>query len=235
MAGILSKGITLGYKPTVLTKRWKHTITFQNNDTSETMTMTLINDNGEELGGQYHATSNVFNGGVFKDGTDATGDAIVICYHYDANNEGGYFVCLDEETGGIIQVPVEYGEVQDKIERYYEKPTDFVTLTNLQEIAELGNNAPEKIDVTVLSDAEKKSIAGLTDTAQDLTFKFLYEKAQFATLAALNGSYDWRVTLPDGTTATFTATPSVKIAGVGVSAAMSYTLALSVESKIVFA
>lgn len=112
---------------------------------------------------------------------------------------------------------------------------DEKTLTNLQEMAELGNNAREKIDVTVLSDDAKKSIAGLADTAQDLAFKFLYEKAQFEELAGLTGSHEWCVTLPDGTKATFTATPSVKLAGVGVSAALSYTLTLSVESEIVFA
>ena len=112
--------------------------------------------------------------------------------------------------------------------------SSFTTLTDLQEIPELGNNAPEKIDVTVLSDVAKKSIAGLADTAQDLAFKFLYEKAQFETLAAMEDSHEWCVTLPDGTTATFTATPSVKLAGAGVSAALTYTLSLSVESEIVF-
>jgi hypothetical protein len=110
----------------------------------------------------------------------------------------------------------------------------YTKLTNLQEIAELGNNAPEKVDVTVLSDSAKKSIAGLSDTAQDLGFKFLYEKAQFDTLAGLTESCEWQVELPDGTTATFTATPSVKLAGVGVSAPITYTLNLSVESLIVF-
>jgi hypothetical protein len=118
---------------------------------------------------------------------------------------------------------------------YAEAEGSFKTLTNLQEIAELGNNAPEKIDVTVLSDGAKKSITGLADTAQDLAFKFLYEKVQFNELAALTGSKEWCVTLPDETTATFNATPSVKLAGVGVSAALSYTLTLSVESEIVFA
>lgn len=117
----------------------------------------------------------------------------------------------------------------------------YTDLTNLQEIAELGNNAPEKIDVTVLSDAAKKSISGLVDTAQDLTFKFLYEKAQFDTLAKLTGSQSWQVTLPaesgtgTGTTATFTGTPSVKLASVGTSAAIAYTLTISVESIITFA
>lgn len=118
----------------------------------------------------------------------------------------------------------------------YESDNDeFAELTNLQEIPELGNNAPEKVDVTVLSDSAKKSIDGLSDTAQDLAFKFLYEKEQFNKLAALEGAHEWRVTLPDGTMATFTATPSVKLAGAGVSAALTYTLNLAVDSVIVFA
>lgn len=111
----------------------------------------------------------------------------------------------------------------------------FTVLTNLQEIAELGNNAPEKIDVTVLSDEAKRSISGLVDTAQDLAFKFLYEKAQFDTLAGLDESCEWQVKLPDNTTATFTGTPSVKLASVGVSAPIAYTLNISVESIITFA
>lgn len=112
--------------------------------------------------------------------------------------------------------------------------SSFTTLTNLQEIPEIGNNAPEKVDVTVLSDEAKRSIDGLSDTAQDLAFKFLYESEQFHTLAALEGNVSWRVELPDGTGAEFTATPSVKLAGAGVSTALTYTLTLSVTSEIEF-
>ena len=64
----------------------------------------------------------------------------------------------------------------------------YTELTNLQSVPELGNSAPEKIDVTVLSDEVKKSIAGLQDSSQDLSFKFLYEKTQFTSLAALSGT-----------------------------------------------
>ena len=110
----------------------------------------------------------------------------------------------------------------------------FAELTNLQEIAELGNNAPEKIDITVLSDAAKKSMDGLIDTAQDLPFKFLYDEQQFLALASLAESTEWQVKLPDGTTATFTATPSVKLDSAGVGAALTYTLTLSAESLIAF-
>lgn len=111
----------------------------------------------------------------------------------------------------------------------------FTELTNLMEIPEIGNNAPEKIDVTVLSDDAKKSITGLQDTAQDLAFKFLYEEAQFSALVGLSGSTEWKVELPDGTAATFTGAPSVKLDGIGVSAAITYTLNVSVESLVTFA
>lgn len=110
------------------------------------------------------------------------------------------------------------------------------TLTNLMEIPEIGNNAPEKIDVTVLTDDVKKSISGLGDSAQDLAFKFLYEETQFTELAALTGSQSWEVALPNNTKkATFTGTPSVKLGAAAPNGAITYTLNVSVESKIVFA
>ena len=111
----------------------------------------------------------------------------------------------------------------------------YTILTNLQEIPEIGNTAGEKIDVTVLTDDVKKSITGLGDSAQDLAFKFLHEKEQFTALAELEGSQAWQVTLPDGVTCTFDGTPSLKMDGAGVNAALTYTLTVSVESEIAFA
>jgi hypothetical protein len=108
-------------------------------------------------------------------------------------------------------------------------------LTNLQEIPEIGNGAPEKIEVTVLSDEAKKYIAGLGDSGQELSFKFLYEKAQFSTLAALDGTQDWQVELPDGATASFSGVPSVKMGSAGTNAAVNYSLTIIVESLITFA
>lgn len=110
------------------------------------------------------------------------------------------------------------------------------TLTNLMEIPEIGNTAPEKIDVTVLTDDVKKSISGLGDSAQDLAFKFLYEEAQFTELAALTGTQSWEVALPNnGKKATFTGTPSVRLGAAAPNGAITYILNISVESKIVFA
>lgn len=110
------------------------------------------------------------------------------------------------------------------------------TLTNLMEIPEIGNNAPEKIDVTVLTDDVKKSISGLGDSAQDLAFKFLYEEEQFEELCALTETQDWEVTIPKSAIkATFSGTPSVKLGAAAPNGALTYTLNISVESKIVFA
>lgn len=118
----------------------------------------------------------------------------------------------------------------------YVKDMAKTTLTNLMEIPEIGNNAPEKIDVTVLTDDVKKSISGLGDSAQDLAFKFLYEETQFTELNALTGTQNWEVTLPkNGKRATFEGTPSVKLGAAAPNGALTYTLNISVESKIVFA
>lgn len=112
---------------------------------------------------------------------------------------------------------------------------EFIPLTNLQEIPELGNNAREKIEVTTLADDNKMYIAGLGDSGQDLSFKFLYEKEQFNTLAAIVDKCDWKVELPDGVAATFSGTPSVKMAGAAANAAITYNLNITVESSIAFA
>lgn len=115
---------------------------------------------------------------------------------------------------------------------------DNEPLTNLLEIPEIGNNAPEKIDITTLTDDVKKSMSGLADSAQDLPFKFLMageEDTQFATLCALTDTQEWTVSLPGTKKATFSGTPSVKLGAAAPNGALTYTLNISVESKIVFA
>ena len=114
---------------------------------------------------------------------------------------------------------------------------EYTVLTNLMEIPEIGNGEKEMIDVTVLTDEVKKSIAGLGDSAQTLGFKFLYEQEQFQTLAAMNTSMAWKVSMPGeaAIAATFTATPAVRFDSAAPNAALTYTLNLSVESAITFA
>ena len=112
---------------------------------------------------------------------------------------------------------------------------EYTVLENLMSIPEIGNGVPEKIDVTVLTDNVKKSIAGLGDSAQDLAFQFLYEKTQFETLIGLNGvSCDWRVSMPDGVTADFKAAGGTRFDSAAPNAALTYTLNLVVESEITF-
>lgn len=113
--------------------------------------------------------------------------------------------------------------------------TEFTELTNLQEIPEIGNGAPEKIEVTVLTDEAKKYIAGLGDSGQDLAFKFLYEKEQFEDLIEIKSTQTWKVEMPDGVNATFDAVPSVKFDSASPNNAITYTLTLIVESVITFA
>lgn len=212
-AGILSKGITLSYKG----ENFIHTIT----DAEFGQSLTIVNKSPESMSGSYTTDEEVAQ---FVGGT-TSGQTITRAY-VDPYSSGSMICFVHGDSDSFFMNPLTDVVTMD----------DTVTaLENLQEIPEIGDNAPEKVDVTVFSDDEKKSISGLGDSAQDLAFKFLYEKEQFEKLAALEGSREWCVTLPDGTTATFNATPSVKLSGVGVSAALTYTLSLSVESEIVFA
>ena len=113
----------------------------------------------------------------------------------------------------------------------------YTDLTNLQEIPELGGDT-ESIEITVLSDAAHMYTNGIKNYGDSLTFKFLYDTTQFTTLNSLSGSVDWKVSLPDGengainTTCTFSGTCSVKLDGVGVNSALTYTLSIKPNSEM---
>lgn len=111
---------------------------------------------------------------------------------------------------------------------------EFKALKNLQEIPELGGDA-EAIEITTLADAAHMYTDGIKNYGDSLAFKFLYEKAQFAELNALIDTVEWQVALPDEATCTFTGTGSVKLDGVGVNAALTYTLAVKPNSEMVWA
>lgn len=110
----------------------------------------------------------------------------------------------------------------------------FVELTNLQEIPELGGTA-EAIEITTLADAAHMYTDGILNYGDSLAFKFLYEKEQFTTLNGLEGTQGWKVALPDGASCTFDGTCSVKLDGVGVNAALTYTLAVKPNSEMLWA
>lgn len=111
---------------------------------------------------------------------------------------------------------------------------EFVELTNLQEIPELGGDT-EAIEITTLADGAHMYMDGIKNYGDSLAFKFLYEKEQFSTLNSLNGSQAWKVALPDGETCSFSGTGAVKLDGVGVNAALTYTLAVKPDSEMVWA
>ena len=107
-------------------------------------------------------------------------------------------------------------------------------LTNLQEIPDLGGEV-EAIEITTLADAAHMYVDGIKNYGDSLAFKFLYEKEQFTTLNGLTESQTWKVTLPDGATCSFGGTCSVKLDGVGVNAALTYTLAIKPNSAMIWA
>lgn len=112
--------------------------------------------------------------------------------------------------------------------------SEFIELTNLQEIPELGGDT-EAIEITTLADGAHMYADGIKNYGDSLAFVFLYETAQFETLQGLEGTSTWEVALPDGTTCTFDGTSSVKLAGVGVNAALTYTLAVKPNSEMIWA
>ena len=116
----------------------------------------------------------------------------------------------------------------------YKKDAAFVELTNLQEIPDLGGEV-EAIEVTTLADAAHVYTDGLKSYGDSLAFKFLYDGTQFNALNALADVVEWKVELPDASTCSFSGSCSVKLDGVGVNAALTYTLAIKPDSEMTWA
>ena len=107
-------------------------------------------------------------------------------------------------------------------------------LTNLQEIAELGGDV-EAIEITTLADAAHVYTDGIKNYGDSLAFKFLYDKTQFIELNGTEGTQQFKVQLPDNTSCSFSGTCSVKLDGVGVNAALTYTLNIKPNSEMIWA
>jgi len=105
-------------------------------------------------------------------------------------------------------------------------------LTNLQEIPELGGDT-EAIEITTLADEAHMYTDGIKNYGDSIAFKFLYEAEQFTALQ-VPANDQWKVELPDGTTCSFDGRGSVKLDGVGVNAALTYTLAIKPTSAMVW-
>lgn len=111
---------------------------------------------------------------------------------------------------------------------------EFIELANLSEIPDLGGEV-EAIEVTNLSDKAHRYVDGLKNYGDSLEFKFYYEGSQFEALNGLTGVSEWKVTLPDEATCTFSGSSSVKLDGVGMGAVLTYTLAVKPNSEMVWA
>lgn len=116
----------------------------------------------------------------------------------------------------------------------YKSGEEFVALTNLQEIPDLGGDT-EAIEITTLADGAHIYTDGLKNYGDSLGFKFLYEKEQFSALNALSGANEWRVALPDGETCSFSGTSSVKLDGAGIASALTYTLSVKPNTEMIWA
>lgn len=112
--------------------------------------------------------------------------------------------------------------------------TTYTELTNLQEIPDLGGET-EAIEITTLADAAHTYTDGIKNYGDALAFKFLYDSTQFAALTKLTGTQGWKVELPDSKTCSFNGTCSVKLDGVGVNAALTYTLSIRPSTEMTWA
>lgn len=126
------------------------------------------------------------------------------------------------------------GVISKGIKLSYGTGGTYTELTDLQEIPELGGEA-ESIEITTLADSAHMYTEGIKNYGDSLAFKFLYTKEQFNTLNALTDSTGWKVELPDGLACTFTGKASVKLDGIGVNAAVTYTLSVKPDSEMIFA
>lgn len=119
----------------------------------------------------------------------------------------------------------------------YKNASAYVELEGLQEIPELGGDV-EAIEITTLADGAHKYTDGIKNYGDSLAFKFLYKKDVFDTLNGLEGIQEWQVTIPAddegnaGGNCTFSGSCSVKLDGVGVNAALTYTLSIKPNTEM---
>lgn len=120
---------------------------------------------------------------------------------------------------------------------YKEGEGEYKLLDYLMEVPEIGGDA-EKIEVTVLTDKNKKYIPGISDLG-DLDFIFLYDNelvtSNYRVLKGLqdgNTKCTYKIEYPDGSGHTFDAFVSVKVGGGGVNAAKTLTASMFLQSDI---
>ena len=130
-----------------------------------------------------------------------------------------------------------YSANQTKLSYKVGNAASFTEIPYLMEVPEMGG-APEKIDVTTLSDMVKKYIPGIKDYG-DLVFKFLYDNADAtANYRVLKGLDDagtiatFELAYPDDTAHQFDAIPSVKIDAGAINGALTFSVTMLLQSDI---
>lgn len=114
--------------------------------------------------------------------------------------------------------------------------TEYTEVENIQEFPDFGGET-ESIEVTTLKDKVRKYIAGLKSYGESLDFVVLHTKTEFLkyTNELAGETLDWKFTLSDGLTCTWSGTCSTKMNGGGTGASVQYTLSVKPESDMVWA
>lgn len=117
---------------------------------------------------------------------------------------------------------------------------NYTDLPGLKEIPELGAD-PEKVENTCLTDTIMQYELGIGDPG-DMAFRFkLVNAAATDSYRILRGlesagsTNEYKLTLADGTTYTFSAQVALKVQGGGVNTAMDFTANLALQSAITVA
>ena len=103
-------------------------------------------------------------------------------------------------------------------------------IADIKTIPELGGDT-EKVDVTTLADDRRKQVEWIQN-ASNVQFQAVYKGASFAKALKQAGDrkqYQWKVTYPDGMTATMRGSYNIKFASVAVNGALGYTITITVS------
>lgn len=101
-------------------------------------------------------------------------------------------------------------------------------IDNVMEIPELGG-VTESIEITTLSDPAHRYTKGIKNYGDAIDFKVLYDMTTFEDLlyATSDEPVEWQVCLPDENgSCKFSGYCTVKLDGVGVNSALTYTLSI---------
>ncbi|MCR1900866.1 phage tail protein [Ligilactobacillus apodemi] len=108
--------------------------------------------------------------------------------------------------------------------------TTWEEFADIKTIPELGGDT-EKVDVTTLADDRRKQVEGIQN-ASNVQFQVVYKGPSFSKALAEAGNrkqYQWKVTYPDGMTATMRGSYNIKFASATVNGALGYTITITVS------